>query len=51
MDHTRVLLIEDDGDSAEAIATLLQVEGFEVQWLAGGSEAFRITLPARCFRV
>jgi DNA-binding response OmpR family regulator len=35
----RILLIEDDRDSAEAIRTLLEIDGFNVTWAGTAREA------------
>lgn len=38
----RVLVVDDDPDSAESLAFCLQVEGREVQYATGGEDALRI---------
>jgi DNA-binding response OmpR family regulator len=39
MKPMRLLLIEDDADSAEAIRLLLRLEGIDVEWAASAREA------------
>lgn len=39
MRHLRLLLIEDDADSAEAMTMLLRVQHVDVDWVSSGWEA------------
>ena len=37
--RARLLVVEDDVDTAEALASLLRGEGYEVRWASDGAEA------------
>jgi two-component system, OmpR family, response regulator len=37
----RILLVEDDTDSGEALSLLLRSQGYDVAWAASGREALR----------
>ena len=39
----RVLVVDDDADSAESLAFCLQIEGRTVRYATGGEDALRIT--------
>jgi DNA-binding response OmpR family regulator len=47
----KLLLIEDDIDSAEAMAALLRTEGIEVEWAASAGQALALFEADRTRRI
>src|SRR5260221_12565037 len=44
---TRILLIEDDGETAEEVAAELAERGFDVEWSADGTAGLAPARPSR----